>query len=103
MSEETRTEAAPLSCDQCPCPGVWMPIILVPLIGMRHRLSKPKTIEIGMLLCDKHRQELKVSDVLTDDIWDGVEQLINNMGSGFPDRAGSELRFERVSEGPTIH
>lgn len=78
----------------CTKPGRWRPVLLLRV----NREHPPAEAELGLSLCDEHREKRnRVEDFLTDAGWKLLAMGIGRAGKAEPDRALTELGWHEVS------
>lgn len=80
----------------CGKAGWWKPILLVWAAGYPKDRYPPATLELGFLLCKKHRREFQFSDVIDALGWIRIEAAFAAVHKAIPDRESIEVRWERI-------
>jgi len=85
--------------DDCPEPGSW---------GVRARIFTNggrrlpgEVVFVRLLVCDRHKEELRPTDVLTDENWSKIVGCFHTNGLK-ADRESTRLFFEAVPVGVCI-
>lgn len=97
---ERRTDILPGICEVGPCQniGEWVPVLLVYPVGYAKHKVLPMEVELGMPVCDHHRVILSPVDLLPDDVWEQINDILYDRRALKGDRAACELRFIRIPQ-----
>lgn len=74
----------------CTMAGVWNPVIL---LWAPNSQGKPCASRLGLYVCELHRRQTKLEDLLTDDLWDTFVKHMKTYGLVEPDRRLTTLDF----------
>jgi hypothetical protein len=77
---------------ECGKKGWWQPIIRAWARGTFRRGS-PVEIVVGFLVCEKHKPDVTIEDVLGDNGRDKIEQAFRCAGKAIPDLDNAEISF----------
>ena len=99
---EQRFESAAPSCSVCDCIASWEPVIYTCPTGGKS-IVRPVEFYIEMPICDKHRMELKTSDLLCEEVWNGIIEWAFKNNHPIPDRMTAEVRFKKIIHEVMVH
>ncbi len=88
--------AAACASKGCQEPGVWRPVIAFWASQAKDHL--PAECPFGLALCDRHRLETKLRDLVSDKFWVLAERAMTHLGKARPDRSTAELRWIPASD-----
>lgn len=78
----------------CGRAAILQPRISFTALGHPHRPRA--TIKIGILFCREHATQER-RDLLTEESWQVIEQVLEGLGRAPPDRSSAILEFDPVS------
>jgi hypothetical protein len=95
-----RVELTPGTCDVGDCSNIgdWFPTVLVYPLGVPKHKVAPFQMEFGLIVCDHHRILLEPSDLITDESWKMITEMLVKQKGLKPDRGATELRFNRIPD-----
>jgi len=85
--------------EQCPHPGIWIPVLLL-YPSVLHGPSKPLTVQIDAALCTQHKNDATVKDFATEHIYHLAEKACANVGAPWPEPSLTRLKFLPYATSP---
>jgi len=74
---------------QCRAPGTWLPELLL-RVWSGH---EPARLTMRLPVCARHREELKLEDLMCDECWEHVQREFAALGLGLPRAALTEVSW----------
>ena len=88
-----------MNCSRIGCPneGVWNPVLV--LRAPLDYKAPPTRAALCLPLCDEHKAQTKLVDVLNDEGWTFISRNFQALGKLVPERALTRLDFDTIEEG----
>jgi hypothetical protein len=77
---------------RCPKVGTWKPVLILRV----HGGHEPARCEVGLAVCDEHRQKEAVDDLLDEGMWESVASAFRATGKALPRRELTRIEWLSV-------
>lgn len=86
-------QEATVKCDKLGCgqEAKWRPVLVLPA-PLPH-VGPPAKAELGLNLCDEHKNGLTTSDLITEESWQQLVSAFKQLGKAIPDRERISIEF----------
>jgi hypothetical protein len=75
--------------------GVWNPVLVVWAPNYR---GEPARVRMNLNVCELHRRQTNLEELLTDTMWAFIDRTITDMGKVRPDRRLTNLDFVKADD-----